>query len=122
MNGTETHPDPLGDTSVFVFGEFQTSQESPQRRTSLLWLRYLLIAASGLVGAALSWSVDTQQATGLALGVCAASYAAAALDGLAFNKATPKARFATAPKIVRMVCFAASVVAAWQLATLMALP
>ena len=123
MTGADTRPDPLaGALGGFAFGELQPLHEPAERRKVLLWLRHALIVSTVLVGAAVSGAADTERAAGVAVGLCVASYTAAALDGAAYNRRDSAARLVTAPRIVRVVCFAATVAAAWQLSALMAMP
>ena len=123
MDDVGMHEDPLADPSDgYLLDEFEMSGKAPRRRTLLAVAGYGLLAALAVAGAAVSTSVDTDHAAAAVAGMCAVVYLVAALDGALFNKPTPTARFVTAPKVVRMVCFAAATVAAWQLAAMWAMP
>ena len=123
MDDIDMHEDPLADPSDgYLLDEFEMSDKTPGRRTLLAVVGYGLLAALATAGAAVSASTDTDQTAAAIAGVCVVVYLVAALDGALFNKPTPTPRFVAAPKIVRVVCFAAATVAAWQLAVMSAMP
>ena len=123
MDDAGMYEDPLADPSDgYLFDEFEMSGKPPRRRTLLAVAGYGLLAALATASAAVSASTDTDQRAAAVAGVCAVVYLVAALDGALFNKPTPTPRFVTAPKIVRLVCFAAATVAAWHLAVMWSMP